>query len=146
MFRTLFKKKNKKDKVFGLTEIENYDISINTNVNTEQLYRLLSEDKVNLLESLDSTINTLNSKRIIKEKYLEEVNQNIKSAERKLEICKHNINIYKDKQECSICTDKNISIALIPCGHTYCVDCIRNSPTCFICRKQIYSFLKIYFN
>ena len=147
MFKNLFKKRNNNQKkILGLTEIENYNIAVNSNVNTEQLYRSLSQDKINLLESLDGTINNLNSKRIIKEKYLEEVNKKIKTAETKLEICKHNINSYKHKQECSICNDNNIDIALVPCGHTYCFNCIRNSPNCFICRQQIHSFLRIYFN
>ena len=48
MFKRLFKSNKKTDKIAGLKEIENYDISIQSNVKTEQMYNLLSQDKIHL--------------------------------------------------------------------------------------------------
>ena len=145
MFKRLFKSNKKTDKIAGLKEIENYDISIQSNVKTEQMYNLLSQDKIHLLESLDSTINALNSKRIVKEKQLNSITRDLQEAESKLNICKHNINAYKNKLECSICFDNNIDTVLVPCGHTFCLKCINSSSNCYICKAHINYYQRIYF-
>ena len=54
---------------------------------------------------------------------------------------------------CNLCLGKQVDTYMEPCGHTGCSDCInelkrRNneySVNCFICRKEIYKFHKIYF-
>ena len=46
---------------------------------------------------------------------------------------------------CSICLDKDKSIAFIPCGHvTCCTDCAYHVNTCPLCRKGIQNRIKIY--
>ena len=52
------------------------------------------------------------------------------------------LNKYKEKLLCSICTDREINIVLMPCGHAkFCSHCIyrwwRENKTCPCCRKQI---------
>lgn len=80
-------------------------------------------------------------------------------------------NINTEKNICTICLTNNISIALVPCGHTYCKDCIFASTNfiqhysqtniqfdnlynnliynmennkCPMCRKTIISYIDIY--
>ena len=47
---------------------------------------------------------------------------------------------------CSICFERRINTILIPCGHTFCKDCLQsyNTKTCFICRDDIETLQKIY--
>jgi hypothetical protein len=50
----------------------------------------------------------------------------------------------KNKNICSICLDRVVSICCIPCGHTYCNICVSGKNYCFICRKTIISTNRIY--
>jgi hypothetical protein len=45
---------------------------------------------------------------------------------------------------CPICIENKINTCCIPCGHTYCNNCIKNTNKCFICRKSIDKYIKIY--
>ena len=45
---------------------------------------------------------------------------------------------------CSICMENPITTAIIPCGHTFCSNCIHTTNTCHICRVQIGSKLRIF--
>jgi len=36
--------------------------------------------------------------------------------------------------KCSICLTNTISHCCVPCGHTYCSDCINETNNCYICR------------
>jgi len=47
--------------------------------------------------------------------------------------------------KCSICLDKSILYCCIPCGHTYCYDCINKTNNCYICRAIISNKIKLYF-
>jgi len=48
---------------------------------------------------------------------------------------------------CSICFTDKISYAFVPCGHTFCPNCVkRQALQCSICRSQIKERLKIYFS
>lgn len=49
-----------------------------------------------------------------------------------------------NKTICSICYDNKINICCIPCGHTYCDNCIINNMNCYICRNPIIRINKIY--
>ena len=49
-----------------------------------------------------------------------------------------------DINKCSICLDNTISNCCIPCGHTYCSDCINKTNNCYICRSIIINKIKIY--
>ena len=58
------------------------------------------------------------------------------------------INVLKDKNDeinkCTICLDNTISHCCVPCGHTYCSDCINKTDNCYICRGFILNKTKIY--
>eukprot|EP00981_Chlorochromonas_danica_P007846 scaffold1884_cov343-Ochromonas_danica.AAC.63 len=47
---------------------------------------------------------------------------------------------------CSICLEKNIQRALVPCGHSFCDDCCAQLPRnrCPICRNNIQAKLKLF--
>lgn len=48
---------------------------------------------------------------------------------------------------CSICTAEKLGTALVPCGHTYCNGCAQKQKKhCFICRADVKSSLRIFFN
>jgi hypothetical protein len=49
-----------------------------------------------------------------------------------------------ETNKCSICLDNTISHCCVPCGHTYCSDCINESNNCYICRGIIHNKIKIY--
>jgi hypothetical protein len=50
----------------------------------------------------------------------------------------------KNKNNCSICLENEISTACFPCGHTYCISCIDNTNKCHICRTYIKNIERIY--
>ena len=52
----------------------------------------------------------------------------------------------ESNQECRICLDKPLCIALLPCGHIVaCEDCEKKLPKdCPICRNEITGTLKVY--
>ena len=48
---------------------------------------------------------------------------------------------------CGICLNDSVSFALVPCGHTYCENCIRRQQTtCFVCRQLSSQRMKIFFS
>jgi len=48
---------------------------------------------------------------------------------------------------CTICMTREVSQAITPCGHTFCLECSQKQLTaCFICRVQIRDKLQLYFN
>lgn len=53
----------------------------------------------------------------------------------------------KQKHLCEICFWSEKSIALIPCGHTFCEDCtirMMDKQTCAMCRADIFETIRIY--
>jgi hypothetical protein len=52
--------------------------------------------------------------------------------------------IINEINKCSICIDNTISHCCVPCGHTYCYDCINESNNCYICRGNIRNKIKLY--
>ena len=46
--------------------------------------------------------------------------------------------------ECQICMDKRISICLVPCGHCFCGDCIKNEYRCHICNQETFIKQQLY--
>jgi Zinc finger, C3HC4 type (RING finger) len=43
-----------------------------------------------------------------------------------------------NKYICTVCYDKEISICLSPCGHTFCSVCIKNlKQSCFLCNQAV---------
>ena len=63
------------------------------------------------------------------------------------------INSFNSGNTCSLCLQRPVDTFMEPCGHTGCSECIqmlqqRNGEfncNCFICRKSIFKFHKLYF-
>lgn len=70
--------------------------------------------------------------RIIKQKELEDSFKNIS-----IDLDNQKKEIKKKLNYCQICFDKDIDTVLVPCGHSYCRECIKNSNICFFCRANI---------
>jgi hypothetical protein len=49
---------------------------------------------------------------------------------------------------CPICFDQQINMCLVPCGHTFCSECVGNNIRfqCAVCRTNITNKQKIFFN
>lgn len=48
--------------------------------------------------------------------------------------------------QCAICLNEPVSTAIVPCGHTFCGNCIKKqNTTCYICRGTIKERIKLYF-
>jgi len=47
---------------------------------------------------------------------------------------------------CCICMTENVSMGIVPCGHTFCGNCTKWTMTCAICRITIQSRIKLYFS
>jgi hypothetical protein len=47
---------------------------------------------------------------------------------------------------CCVCLNESVSLALVPCGHTFCNGCgMRQSGSCFMCRSSIKDKVKLFF-
>jgi hypothetical protein len=53
-----------------------------------------------------------------------------------------------NKKFCPVCFDREVNIALVPCGHTYCSQCYEcdKNTKCPQCRSYISSKVKLYFS
>ena len=47
---------------------------------------------------------------------------------------------------CCVCMTDNVSMGMVPCGHTFCGNCTKWTTTCAICRITIQSRIKLYFS
>lgn len=47
---------------------------------------------------------------------------------------------------CCICMTDNVSMGIVPCGHTFCGNCTKWTATCAICRITIQNRIKLYFS
>jgi len=56
----------------------------------------------------------------------------------------YNENYYNNDNNCPICYENKINSCCIPCGHTYCDKCIKNTDNCYICRRYISRNIKIF--
>ena len=57
------------------------------------------------------------------------------------------VNLIMDNTECNICMDNKISVALNPCGHTFCSDCghtFLTQKTCCYCHQSVSSLIRIF--
>ena len=50
------------------------------------------------------------------------------------------------EMSCVVCAKHKLSVVLLPCGHTFCKLCSVQMPTCWICKRNIYAFKKIFFS
>ena len=54
------------------------------------------------------------------------------------------VNCLNMKPICSLCLDKEIDHVALPCGHTFCRDCIHKCENCGFCRRNIMKSQKIF--
>jgi hypothetical protein len=58
----------------------------------------------------------------------------------------NNFNNDVNGPQCAICLTDPVSCAIVPCGHTFCGNCIKKqNTTCYICRGTIRERIKLYF-
>ena len=93
------------------------DLSKFLRVNQNEFYKVLKKNKLEELQSLDELIRVSQAKALIN---------------------KNNV------LECHICMDKRISICLVPCGHCFCGDCIKNEYRCHICNQETFIKQQLY--
>ena len=72
-----------------------------------------------------------------------EIRQNIINA-LKLQL-EDKTKIIDETNKCSICFNNTISHCCVPCGHTYCNECINKTNNCYICRGIIRNKIKLFF-
>ena len=72
-----------------------------------------------------------------------EIRQNIINA-LKLQL-EDKTKIIDETNKCSICFNNTISHCCVPCGHTYCNECINKTNNCYICRGNIRNKIKLFF-
>jgi hypothetical protein len=126
--------------------------------------------KIDLLDKLNSKvslISTLEENEVLPDlmnmfhKYIEssfkstnieDTYRDLIEAYKKWNICRQIIclhNNFKDKTndpQCSICITEPVSNTIVPCGHTFCSNCIKKqNTTCYICRGTIRERVKLYF-
>ena len=54
---------------------------------------------------------------------------------------------YEKEPLCTICFDNKITHAFVPCGHTFCINCVKKqSVSCSICRANVRDRIKLYFS
>ena len=51
-----------------------------------------------------------------------------------------------NKKLCPVCFDKEVDMAMIPCGHTCCAGCLNQTSSCMQCRSKIQSKVKLFFS
>lgn len=68
--------------------------------------------------------------------------------------CIKSINTFNSGNTCSLCLQRPVDTFMEPCGHTACSECIKTlqnrngeyNCNCFLCRKSIFKFHKLYFS
>jgi len=89
---------------------------------------------------------------VYKSTQIEDTYKELVETYKKWNICRQVIlscnNFKNDNQnpQCSICLTDSVTMAIVPCGHTFCASCIKKqNTTCFICRNTIRERIKLYF-
>lgn len=126
--------------------------------------------KIELLDKLNNRlpmITSLQNNEALPElidsfsKYAEVIFQNSKFEEnykelveayKKWNICRQIISVQSmfktdvNEPQCAICLIEPVSMAIVPCGHTFCMNCAKKqNTTCYICRGNIRERTKLYF-
>jgi hypothetical protein len=73
-------------------------------------------------------------------------------AYKKWNVCRQIISLYSNFKndihdpQCAICLTEPVITVIVPCGHTFCGNCIKKQNTsCYICRGTIRERIKLYF-
>jgi hypothetical protein len=89
---------------------------------------------------------------VYKSSHFEENYKELIEAYKKWNICRQIITLHSNFRpeindpQCSICLTDSVSSAIVPCGHTFCGNCIKKqNTTCYICRGTIRERVKLFF-
>jgi hypothetical protein len=89
---------------------------------------------------------------IYKSTQIEDNYKDLVEAYKKWNVCRQIISLHNNFRnethdpQCSICLTEPISMTLVPCGHTFCGNCIKKqNTTCYICRGTIRERVKLFF-
>ena len=121
-------------------------------IHSNQKIAYLNKENKRLLSLITEQNKTIEDKNLI----ITELEMHYYSP-RLLEIRQNIINALKIQLEdkikiienlsnkCTICYNTTITHCCVPCGHTYCYECINKTNNCYICRGIIRNKIKIYF-
>lgn len=154
-----------------IIELNKYkDIEAEYKINYEKLQSDIN--KINDFKEFSILINTkyedINIKDLNEQilKITEEIKENnsVRELESKYRIQNYMINLYLNNfireinscnsgNTCSLCLQRPVDVFMEPCGHTGCSECINKMKertgeyncNCFLCRKTIIKFHKLYF-
>jgi hypothetical protein len=83
---------------------------------------------------------------------IEDTYKELVEAYKKWNICRQIISLHNNFRneihdpQCAICLTDSITNAIVPCGHTFCNNCIKKqNTTCYICRGTIRERIKLFF-
>lgn len=105
-------------------------------------------------EVLPELIDTFSkyAESVYKSTNIEESYKELISAYKKWNICRQIISLNSNFRneasdpQCAICLSDPVTMAIVPCGHTFCGNCIKKQNTaCYICRGTIRERVKLYF-
>ena len=120
-------------------------------IHSNQKIAYLNKENKRLLSLITEQNKTIEDKNLI----ITELEMHYYSP-RLLEIRQNIINALKIQLEdkikiienlsnkCTICYNTTITHCCVPCGHTYCSDCINKTSNCYICRGIIQNKIKLY--
>lgn len=105
-------------------------------------------------EVLPELINTFSKyiDSVFKSTNIEEAYTELVIAYKKWNICRQIISMHSNFKnesndpQCAICLTEPVGSTIVPCGHTFCNNCIKKQNTsCYICRGIIRERIKLYF-
>lgn len=127
-------------------KLEQFD-SIHTNL--KGLSKLSVNDSYNAM--MEGVQNYL--EKLFEENKFEETYNEIIDSYRKFLVLRDLLQVIRKRESieseplCTICFTDKVSYAFAPCGHTFCVGCVKKqSHSCSICRSSIRERVKIYFS
>tara|TARA_B100001093_G_scaffold519092_1_gene606424 strand:+ start:2018 stop:2881 length:864 start_codon:yes stop_codon:yes gene_type:complete len=134
---------------------EKYNKNKNTIINVQETYKDYNDKK--LLESFEKIFDEMNT-NFIKENNMEDkLKQYIECGVQLnilLKIVRDVKSLLHFNNVCSICINNKLDKVLIPCGHTFCSECLKKNdlhirinnrkPCCPICRKDIFNENNLY--
>jgi hypothetical protein len=124
------------------------DILDKLNSRTPMITSLSNNDMLpELIDTFTKYADTVYKSTNIEENYKELVEEY-----KKWNICRQIISFNSNFRnetndpQCAICLTDPITTAIVPCGHTFCGNCVKKqNTTCYICRGTIRERLKLFF-
>jgi hypothetical protein len=103
-----------------------------------------------LPELIDSF--TKYAETVYKTTHIEDNYKELVEAYKKWNVCRQIISLHSNFKneihdpQCAICLTDPITTAIVPCGHTFCGNCVKKqNTTCYICRGTIRERIKLFF-